>query len=495
MIVTSKQMKQIEQNANGLGVPYLTMMENAGSQAAEYIRRTLKQLEGLKVAVFCGKGNNGGDGLVVARRLFQMGCDVNVILCDGVPSTNDAQTMYNQAVELGIPMLHMDAGEEILALMQEVDVVVDAIYGSGFHGEMDELHQALCTLMNSAIAAVFSLDIPSGIGCDSGEISPNAVMADFTIVFDSLKPAHLLSKIIPNMGRIIRASIGIPHSAHDGIEELVSQIDESIVEKIPQKPIDAHKTSTGRLQNFAGSFGMAGAAILSGMGALRSGAGYLVTVCPRDVYPIIATNLIQSTFKFLDGSYDVRPLLGGASAVAVGCGMGQGENQRTLLKNILSTAKCPVIIDADGLNNLSRDLDLLKERTCPVIITPHAGEMASLCKCKAPDILRRPIGYALDFAREHNVIVLLKGANTIIATPEGQIAVNSTGNPGLAKAGSGDVLTGMIASFVSQGMEPLDAVKCGVYLHGLAADRCAERLGQTYMQPDDILTDLGVILQ
>ena len=168
MIVTSKQMKQIEQNANGLGVPYLTMMENAGSQAAEYIRRTLKQLEGLKVAVFCGKGNNGGDGLVVARRLFQMGCDVNVILCDGVPSTNDAQTMYNQAVELGIPMLHMDAGEEILALMQEVDVVVDAIYGSGFHGEMDELHQALCTLMNSAIAAVFSLDIPSGIGCDSG---------------------------------------------------------------------------------------------------------------------------------------------------------------------------------------------------------------------------------------------------------------------------------------------------------------------------------------
>ena len=496
MIVTSKQMKQIEKNANEMQTSYLAMMENAGSQAAEYIRRTLKQLEGLNVVIFCGKGNNGGDGFVAARRLHQMGAHVSVVICDGVPVTEDSQAMYNQAVDLGIRMLHMEEhGQEILDAMNEVDVVVDAMYGSGFHGELDELHQALATLINNAIAAVFSLDIPSGIGCDTGEISKNAVMADFTIVFDSLKPAHLLSKVIPNMGRIVLADIGIPQSAHEGIEELVSTIDGDIVEKIPQKKIDCHKTSTGRLINFAGSFGMAGAAILSGRGALRSGAGYLVTVCPRDVYPIIAGQLIQSTFKFLDGNMDVRPILGGASSIAVGCGMGQGENQRQLLKNILTTAKCPVLIDADGINNLCRDIDMLKDRTCPVILTPHAGEMASLCKCKAADILRRPIGYATEFAKENNVIVVLKGANTIVAAPDGSIAVNSSGNPGLAKAGSGDVLTGMIASFVCQGMEPLDAAKCGVYLHGAAADRCAERLGQAYMQPDDILQDLGEILQ
>lgn len=494
MIVTSKQMKQIEQNANAMGTAYLTMMENAGSQAAEYIRRTLKQLEGLQVAVFCGKGNNGGDGLVAARRLFQMGSEVSVILCDGVPTTPDAQSMYNQAVELGIPMLHMDQGQEIIDRMNQVDVVIDAMYGSGFHGQLDELHQAIAALINNAIAAVFSLDIPSGIGCDSGEISQNAVMADFTIVFDSLKPAHLLSKIIPNLGRIVVADIGIPQAAHEGVEELVSTIDESIVEKIPEKAIDAHKTSTGRLLNFAGSFGMAGAAILSGMGALRSGAGYLVTVCPRDVYPIVAGQLIQSTFKFVDGNQDVRPLLGGASAVAVGCGLGQGENQRQLLKNILTTAKCPVIIDADGINNLCRDIEILRERTCPVILTPHAGEMASLCRCKAADVLRRPIGCAQDFAKEYGVTLVLKGANTIIASPEGTIAVNSSGNPGLAKAGSGDVLTGIMASLISQGMEPGEAAKCAVYLHGLAADRCAARLGQAYMQPDDILLDLGEIL-
>lgn len=495
MIVTSKQMKQIEQNANNMQVSYLTMMENAGSQAAEYIRRTIKQLEGLNVAVFCGRGNNGGDGLVAARRLQQMGCHVKAILTDGVPTTADAQSMYNRAVEVGVPMLHMDDGEEILAWMQEVDMVIDAIYGSGFHGQLDELHQAVCTLINQAVAAVFSLDVPSGIGCDSGEISQNAVMADFTIVFDSLKPAHLLSKVIPNMGRIVVADIGIPQAAHEEIEELVSTIENDILEKIPEKAIDCHKTSTGRFVNFVGSFGMAGAAILSGMGALRSGTGYLVTVCPRDVYPIVAGQLIQSTFKFVDGNMDVRPILGGASAVAVGCGLGQGENQRLLLKNILATAKCPVIIDADGINNLCRDIDMLKDRTCPVIMTPHAGEMASLCRCKASDILRRPIGYAQEFAKEHNVILVLKGANTIVATPDGRIAVNSTGNPGLAKAGSGDVLTGMIGSFVSQGMSAEDAAKCGVYLHGLAADHCAQRLGQAYMQPNDILQDMGEILQ
>ncbi len=495
MIVTSKQMKQIENNANELQCSYLTMMENAGSQAAEYIRRTLKQLDGLKVAVFCGKGNNGGDGLVAARRLFQLGCQVAVILCDGVPTTPDAKTMYQQALDLGLPMLQMEDGDQIVAFMEEVDIVIDAIYGSGFHGQLDELHQAVAALINNAIAAVFSLDVPSGIGCDSGEISENAVMADFTIVFDSLKPAHLLSKIIPNLGRIVVADIGISPAAHEGIEETVSSIDESIVEKIPEKAIDCHKTSTGRLINFAGSFGMAGAAILSGKGALRSGAGYLVTVCPKDVYPIVASQLIQSTFKFVDETMDVRSLLGGASAVAVGCGLGQGEGQRLLLRNILSTAKCPVIIDADGINNLCKDLSLLKEASVPVILTPHAGEMASLCRCKAGDILARPIGYAQDFAKEHGVILVLKGANTIVAAPDGSIAVNATGNPGLAKAGSGDVLTGMMASFISQGMEALDAAKCAVYLHGLAADHCAQRLGQAYMQPDDILEDLGGILR
>ena len=178
----------------------------------------------------------------------------------------------------------------------------------------------------------------------------------------------------------------------------------------------------------------------------------------------------------------------------MGCGLGQGENQRQLLKNILTTAKCPVIIDADGINNLCRDIEILRERTCPVILTPHAGEMASLCRCKAADVLRRPIGCAQDFAKEYGVTLVLKGANTIIASPEGTIAVNSSGNPGLAKAGSGDVLTGIMASLISQGMEPGEAAKCAVYLHGLAADRCAARLGQAYMQPDDILSDLGEIL-
>lgn len=497
MIVTSSQMKQIEHNANDLNMSYRAMMENAGRQAAQYIRQTLHQVDGQKVVVFCGKGNNGGDGFVAARHLMTMGARVVVVLMEGEPQGPEARLMYQQVLDLSIPVLPFASQHlQIEQVMNMVDVVVDAMYGSGFHGELSELHQAAAQLINDSPALVFSLDVPSGIGCDTGEVSENAVNADFTIVFDSAKPVHLLSKIISKLGRIVVADIGIPYAAHENIEPLVTSLEEAqVLDTIPKKPINAHKTSTGRLINFAGSFGMAGAAVLSGRGALRSGAGYLVTVTPRDVYPIIAGQLIQSTFKFLGDDLDVRPILGGASAVAIGCGLGQGERQRTLLYNVLHTAKCPVVLDADGINNLSRDIDILKERTCELIITPHAGEMASLCKVHANDILRRPIGSAVEFAKEHGVIVVLKGANTILADPQGHIAINTTGNPGLAKAGSGDVLTGMISSFLSQGMSAWDAAKAGVCLHGAAADRCAERLGKTYMQPDDILLDLKEILK
>lgn len=496
MIVTAKQMKEIEANANAQGISYQAMMENAGSQAAEYIRRTLKLLDGLQVAVFCGKGNNGGDGYVTARRLAQMGCTVSVVLCDGEPTTPDALLMYRQAKELGLPLLQVgEDGQAIVDLMEQVDVVVDAMYGSGFHGQLDELHQALACLMNQAIAAVFSLDIPSGISCDSGEVSENAVVADFTIVFDSLKPAHLLTKLIPNLGRVVVADIGIPQSAHERVSPSVCAIGPEILEKIPQKPLNCHKTSTGKVLNIAGSYGMAGAAVFSGQGVLRSGAGYLVTLCPRDVYPIIAAQLPQSTYRFWDNDTDLRPLLGNSSAVAIGCGLGQGEGQRRLLQQLLENARCPVVIDADGINNLSRSIEWLQDRSYPLILTPHAGEMATLCHCKAADVLRRPIGCAQDFAREHNVILLLKGANTVVCAPDGRVAVNNaSGSPGLAKAGSGDVLTGILLSLLNQGMEPFEAAQCAVYLHGLAGDRCAQRLGIAYMQPDDILSDLGQIL-
>lgn len=497
MIVTSQQMKEIERNATNYGTTYLQMMENAGSQAAAYMVEILKNAQDLNCAVFCGKGNNGGDGLVVARKMAEQGARVAIILTDGEPKTQEAQIMYHLADEMGLTFLDFEQdGPIIMECMEQVDVVVDAMYGSGFHGRLDSKHTQAALLINSAIAAVFALDVPSGVNCDTGEISEDAVVADFTIVFDILKPAHLLPKQLANLGHVVLRDIGIAPQARENIEPLFFVPDQEYVfPKIPQKAQDAHKTTTGKLINFAGSMGMAGAAVLSGKGALRSGAGYVVTVAPKEVYPVLAGQLVQSTFKFLNSDLDVRPILGGASAVAIGCGLGQGETQRTVLKNVLAHAKCPVIIDADGINNLCKDITILQEHQSPVILTPHMGEMASLCKCKAADIAKAPLVYAQNFAKEYQAVVVLKGPNTVIASPEGFVAVNQTGNPGLAKAGSGDVLTGILASLISQGMSPFEGAVCAVYLHGLAADRCAQRLSQYYMQPDDILQDLGQIFK
>ncbi len=497
MVVTSQQMKEIERAATNYGATYLQMMENAGSQAAACIIEILKDVEDLNCAVFCGKGNNGGDGLVVARKMAEAGARVAVILTDGEPKTPEAQIMYHLADDMGLTFLDIEQdGQIVMECMEQVDIIVDAMYGSGFHGRLDSRHTQAALIVNSAIAAVFALDIPSGINCDTGEASEDAVAADFTIVFDSLKPAHLLPKQLPNLGRVLLRDIGIAPQAREAVEQqFFTPNEEYVFPLIPQKAVDSHKTTTGKLVNFAGSMGMAGAAVLSARGALRSGAGYVVTVAPKEIYPILASQLIQSTFKFLNEDLDVRPILGGASAVAIGCGLGQGETQRTILKNVLSNAKCPVIIDADGINNLSRDITILKEHQSPVILTPHMGEMASLCKCKAADVAKAPLVYAQNFAREHQAVVVLKGPNTVIASPEGAVAVNQTGNPGLAKAGSGDVLTGILSSLISQGMEPFAGAVCAVYLHGLAADRCAQRLSQYYMQPEDILEDLGQIFK
>lgn len=496
-IVTSKQMKQIERNAVQYQMSYLRLMENAGCAAASFIQKMLHDVDDLVCVVFCGRGNNGGDGLVVARKLRENGGKVVVVLMDQEPQTPDALQMYHIVCSMNLPVLYFEEDKDkICSLMTQVDIVVDAMYGSGFHGEFDEKHREAAQLINHAIAAVFALDVPSGINCDTGEIAVDAIMADFTIAFDSHKPVHVMDKRIVNLGKVQLESIGVdPLAYKDIVQEYFVPDEKEVFSKIPEKPRNAHKTSTGKLLNIAGSMGCTGAAVLSSMAALRSGAGYVVTAIPREIYSIVAPSLIQTPFTFMETAADVPEALRGCSAVAVGCGMGRGEAQRGIVQTILQTAKCPVVIDADGINNLSSDISIVGDASCPVILTPHLGEMARLCLTDTESVEKCPLVCAQRLAHDLRVVVVLKGPNTIIASPDGRTFFNATGNPGLAKAGSGDVLTGMIASLLSQGMEPLDAAVSGVYLHGLAADRCAQRLSMYYMQPDDILVDLGTIFK
>lgn len=496
-IVTSKQMKQIEQNSTQYQMTYLRLMENAGCAAAQFIVETLHNVDGLNCVVFCGKGNNGGDGFVVARKLSELGADVTIVLADGEPKTEDAAKMLHLVRMMNVSVLSFENEPELVnTIVADVDVIIDAMFGSGFHGELDSYCRQITSLINSAIAAVFSLDIPSGINCDTGEAAQDAVSADFTIAFDSYKPAHMLPKYLPNLGHVTLVSIGIDPLSYNNIEQNHFVADESFVyPKIPRKEKYAHKTSTGKLLNIAGGIGCTGAAILSSTAALRSGAGYVVTAVPQLIYPIVAPSLIQSPFCFIETASDVASALNGVSAVSIGCGMGTGQRQRGILEEVLYLAKCPVVIDADGINNLAMDISIVSDAKCPVVLTPHFGEMANICRTSVKEIQKAPLLCAQELAIQLKVVIVLKGAHTIIASPDGRTFINHTGNPGLAKAGSGDVLTGILTSLISQGMDPFDAAVSAVYLHGAAADRCVERMSEYFMQPDDILIDLGRMLK
>ena len=496
-IVTSKQMKQIEQNSIQYQMSYLRLMENAGCAAANFILQTLHDVSDLNCIVFCGKGNNGGDGFVVARKLAEQGAAVTIVLTEGEPKTDDAARMLHLARSMELPVFSFEEQPEAVnEALEQVDVIVDAIYGSGFHGEMDVRRRQITEKINSAIAAVFSLDVPSGINCDTGEAAQDAVNADFTIAFDSYKTAHLLPKYLPQLGQVTLGSIGIDPLAYEKIpfDHFVAD-EEYVYSRIPQRQPDAHKTSTGKLLNISGGIGCTGAAVLSSTAALRSGAGYVVTAVPQAIYPIVAMHLVHSPFCFIETAADVASALNGVSAVAIGCGMGTGQRQRGILEEVLYLAKCPVIIDADGINNLAMDISIVSDAKCPVILTPHFGEMARICRTSVAEIQKAPVLCAQELAAQLKSIILLKGAHTIISSPDGSTFINQTGNPGLAKAGSGDVLTGILASLISQGMPPFEAAVCAVYLHGAAADRCIERMSEYFMQPDDILIDLGRLLK
>ena len=496
-IVTSKQMKQIEQNSTLYQMTYLRLMENAGCSAARFILNTLHDVTELKCVVFCGRGNNGGDGFVVARKLCEQGAAVIIVLTDGEPKTEDASHMLGLAKEMHIPVYSFEDDFEIISTaMANVDIVIDAIFGSGFHGEMDAHRRQITEMINSAIAAVFSLDVPSGINCDTGEACEGTVQADFTIAFDSYKPAHLLPKYLPQLGQVTLGDIGAdPLSYKNVTQNHFIADDDYVYSKIPVRTLDAHKTSTGKLLNIAGGIGCTGAAVLSSTAALRSGAGYVVTAVPQAIYPIVAMNLVQSPFCFIENASDVASALNGVSAISIGCGMGIGQRQRGILEEVLYMAKCPVVIDADGINNLARDISIVSDASCPVVLTPHFGEMARICQTTVSEIQKAPLLCAQELAAQLHATIVLKGAHTIIASPDGRTFINQTGNPGLAKAGSGDVLTGILTSLISQGMDPFEAAVCAVYLHGAAADRCAQRLSLYYMQPNDILEDLGQMMK
>lgn len=501
-IVTAKRMKEIENKANDLGVSFLQLMENAGSAAAASICRKI-DVQGRNCVIVVGKGNNGGDALVVARKLFESGANVSILLADDLPGTEESKKMMDRVLRIGIEVLSSEANEEQAARrMEQAELVVDGVFGTGFHGELPSGMRPLFQRINKSVCAVFSLDIPSGVSADQGQVAEDAIQADFTIAFHAGKPGMYYPPAKAYCGEVEIVPIGVPKQLQDqGLDDGFLLEEEDVFSVLLPRLSNTHKGNYGRLLNICGSVGYTGAAILSAMGAERVGTGLLTVAAPASVLMPLNVRLPEAITLPLaldpQGAIHERNFgrlleeLQKMSCCLFGCGIGQGEAQKALLKQVIAHAHCPIILDADGINVLGSCIEILQQAKAPVILTPHMGEMARLLGISVEELAKDRHEKLKCFTQEHNVIVVLKDSVTAIYEPSGTFFINQTGNAGLAKGGSGDILAGMLAGICAQGIAPLKSAACAVYLHGAAADLCAKRLSQYAMTPSDLLTDLA----
>ena len=500
-VLDSKQTRELEQKAVDGGITYLELMENAGAAAADLLLQK-GEVFGKSVAILCGRGNNGGDGYVVARRLAQRGARVSVVLVQGPPATDISREMFDRLRGTSVCTVDFSQQPDLARLwILSADFLFDGIYGIGFHGTAPTSMDAVFDAVEMSGAFVIALDLPSGVLCDTGEIEGRCVRADETVTFTTIKPAHLVEPARSRCGKVTVAPVGIG-------EELIAQMpcklwmtdDDTVRPLFSPRKANTNKGSYGTLLAVCGSAGMAGAAVLSAGAALRCGVGLVDLALPEEIYPTAAARLAEPVFTLLktDGAgaltgesrENLEAALQKASACLVGCGLGTGESARALVETLIGKVRAPLILDADGINIVAGNIDILKTAKAPVILTPHPGEMARLLKTSVPEVQAHRLRYAREFAEKHGAVLVLKGSGTVVASPDGRAYLNPTGNPGMAKGGSGDVLAGMIASFAAQGADPFLAAACGVYLHGAAGDACARRLSQRAMLPSDLIDEL-----
>lgn len=496
--VTTEQMRRIEAAAVKEGIRYARLMENAGAAAARYIRDRFS-VKGARAVILCGRGNNGGDGFVIARKLYEAGSAVTVVLTDGKPTTEEASEMFSLLDTREITLLALtDQRDRVNAALDKADFAVDAVYGIGFHGTLPEPIATLFDRINRRQLPVVAVDVPSGLNGDTGIADPHTLIATVTVTFTAIKQGMASDAAAPLCGQIQLLSIGIePRLVEESFFTLIDPKEE--LARVPVRAADAHKGSCGHVLSLCGQYGMAGAAFFAAKAALRCGAGLVTAALPQSIYPIVTTMLPEAVYLplpeheghiALPSRARLREQLPRCQAVVIGCGLGVSEEAWQVVADLITHAKCPVVLDADGINMLSLHIDILKTAHAPLVLTPHPGEMARLCGCSVAEVQENRETIAAQWAQKLGVVLVLKGHRTVVATPKGEIAVNTTGNPGMATGGSGDVLAGMIASLIAQGLSPDAAARCGVCLHGLAGDRAAARLSMNGLLPSDLLEEL-----
>lgn len=498
-------MRALDLAAMERGVPGRVLMENAGRAVAQAVAERVEQLGGTaKVVVVAGRGNNGGDGLVAARLLHNRGFDVAVyLLAAGSELSGDAADNYSAANAYGVAIIEQPSAETLREACATADVIVDAILGTGIRGEVRGPARQAIEAINASGAEVIAVDLPSGVDSDTGAICGDAIAADITLALALPKVGNLVYPGAGRCGELRVVDIGIPPDAVAQADIHTHLITAELAELcLPTRWPDMHKGDAGRVLIVAGSRGYTGAAALTAMGALRAGAGLVYLAIPESLNPILEAKCTEAITLPMpeteaaslsaQAAEGIIERAAACQAVALGPGLGRHPQTADLVRRLVAGIEAPLVIDADGLNCLSdTDPGLLSQRQAPTIITPHPGELARLMGADVPTLQADRLGSARAAANLLSCVVVFKGAGTIVARPDGEAWVNGTGNHGMASAGMGDVLTGVIAGFLAGGASAEQAAIAGVYYHGRAAELAAESRDPRCIIASDLLDNLG----
>ena len=503
-LLTPQQMKMIDKTAiDQLGIPGIVLMENAALQVVAKASGLIKNKKDAKITVVAGPGNNGGDAFAVARHLLLMGYTVSVYSSCGIEDIAgdaliNAKILLNMG--LSIPVL---CDEESLKRLEvsclESDLVIDGLLGTGLNRNVEGMLDRVIDTINENSRLILSIDIASGVDGLTGEVRGNCIKADATVTFFMPKVGMVQYPGADYMGELTVADIGIPYALAEDLNTPWLLEKSDIKALMPERPDNSHKGTFGKVLAVAGSKGMAGAAYLCAAAAYRTGTGLFKLAVPESLWSTVSTLIPEAVIELMpekdghihinDGSL-LKNLVENADAVLVGPGLSCNDDTLNLLKTLFDCCEKPMVLDADALNILAGDKTLLENIRGEAVITPHPAEMARLAGLTVEEVQKNRLEVAGKFADEFGLTVVLKGAGTVIASNDGRIAINPTGNNGMATAGAGDVLAGMIVSLLGQGLAPFEASCMGVYMHGLSGDLAAGKKGTTSLMASDIVDNI-----
>ncbi len=509
-ILTGASMREADRRTiREVGIPASVLMESAGRAAVRTMVERIEDLESRSIVIVCGKGGNGGDGLVVLRTLANLGYDARaIVLAPFEALSAEALDNLQAALKLGLSVESAPAADswsDVLAQIASADVVVDALFGTGLTEPPRAFHRHVIEDLNSLETFRVALDVPSGLSSDSGVVHGVAFDADLTIAFAAPKVCHFLSPASELCGEVAVVEIGIPPRFLESATPRLETLEPSILaEALPRRRPVSHKGTFGHLLILAGSLGKTGAAVMAAEAALRAGVGLVTVASAKSAIPIMAPQIPEAMWEALpetesgavsiEAAPRLRELLRERQAFAVGPGLGTEDETVDLICEIVAASEIPTVVDADGLNAFARKPGSIPSGRA-LALTPHPGEAGRLLGTSAKEVENDRLTAVRRLAQSTKAHVLLKGRRTLVSDPSGNVLVNLTGNAGMATGGTGDVLTGIVGSLLAQGIDVEEALPLGAHVHGLAGDLGAAEIGQTSLVATDLIGKLPAALR